>query len=92
MERRNWLWALPAAIGVMAFKAKDEETEKPMIHESIKIVHTDGTVYYPMVAKHIEEQERIGNGSSIIVNGDNNRDRAVLHLQFAKQDLPFNVR
>ena len=68
MKRRNWLWAFPAAIGVMVFKAKDEEKEPQLIHESIKIVHTDGTVYYPVVAKQIEGQERVKAENIITVH------------------------
>ena len=73
MERRNWLLALPAALGVMAFKAKDEEKEPQLIHESIKIVHTDGTVYYPVVAKHIEAQERIPSETTVTINARPNQ-------------------
>lgn len=60
MKRRHWLWAIPAGIGAMVLKAKDQKEPEQLIHESIKIVHTDGTVYYPVVAKQIEGQKRIG--------------------------------
>lgn len=68
MERRKWLLAFPAALGVMLLRKAKITEDDQLIHKSIAIVHRDGTTYYPLVAKKIENQDVIGNKTTITIN------------------------